>query len=59
MFGRLGSAKVISGEKKCIHWLPSSSLARSCSTSVTSLAQFSPVETATVVRSRSSQGKPW
>ena len=27
-FGRLGSAKVISGAKKCINWLPSPSLAR-------------------------------
>ena len=56
--GRLGAAKVISGEKKCISWSPSPSRARSCSTSVTSLAQLSPVDSAIVVTTVPSQGKP-
>ena len=57
-FGWPGAARVISGAKKCIQWSPSPSLAFSSSTSVTSLAQFIPVDTATVVTTHLSQGKP-
>jgi len=44
--------------KKCIHWLPTSSCARSFSTSEMPDAQFMPVETAKVFTRYLSQGNP-